>query len=362
MDFANCGANCGVSSGGDFDAQPPEIEKKMHSKDPIKVETAFIVPGAGHNFWDVLWKHTWMGFCHTDDRDDAVSGATCSKVSDADLTTSSRHRRNQNVLFNLIPQNIETGFYTNDDITSPLSSPTELFSTPLGDNPTYQTPSKPEKSHRKTSLPKVQRDEFCLPSFRSDRNAARILFDESQSPGDDDVKRIESRRGSKRGRDDKESSCSSSFCGWCVIWNEAFSYSNNTENIQFITVDVMRGSILFRLNKNDCAFQEILVDDSFNISSIEINKKAGYGVCLKWGDENNVMYIAPIDRPPNSIKPSNTVLEYFSQIPRESTSEWGTIRFLDENFATCTSHERFLHLYFLLDAIRFKRSVYFRPG
>ena len=366
MDFVDCrDALCsGVLEREMQRSSPQNIEKKVLSKERLKVETTFIVPGLDRNFWDILWKQSWMGFCHTDDRDDTISGATCSKISDTDLTNSSRHRRNMNVLFDFIPKNIETEFCTDEDITSPLSSPTEQFCTPLEENPTFQTPSKPEKSHRKSTLPQVKRDEFILPSFRSDRGLARNLFGSSQPLTTSEVHRVQERRGSKRGRDNDNQKVNYGFQGWCVISSEPFDQASailQRDNIQFINIDCSRGSILFHFDHNGNAFNEIIVDDSITVSAFEINKKVGHGVQLEWKENNRTLYIVPLDISQQRIKPSDSVLGQFCESSNGSTGEWGTFRYLEENFASCSSHERFLHLFFLLDILRFERSVYYRP-
>lgn len=315
------------------------------------------------SFLDILWKQMpWMGFCTNDqqkqhDQEERDENATYATNTTA---CSSKHRRNEKIVIfeNAIPPNIITKFKASEDIPSPLVSPTEKFTTPLQENMHCKTPPKPLKSKSAQRIaPKLNRDKFQFPSFRSDRAVSRALFEEGKNFDNEQLSNRCRRRSSKRSRE--QSSDDTSFQGWCIVYSNSSNQSGTTV-LSFVKVFVNHNLIKFYEDNIQSSVQEqICIDQSFKIFTTCVNKKYGHGVILDWDGGNKTKCIIPLDLAIDCINPSTSILEGFRQPASTSTGEWGTVEYLEENFASITAHERLLNLYFVVDLMRFKNSDFY---
>jgi len=347
MELAPCGEETDVHT--KKLSAPVLRPKSTEKKEPTNVET-FVIPQ--RNFWDILWKSNPLGFCNSDERDDVdvMSGGTCSKISD---TSNSRHRRSRNVLYDSIPSSIKAEKNTEEEITSPLSSPTASFTTPRGNCQSFTTPDKPNKSS--LILPKVGRDpsQFHLPTgFRVDRNIVRVLF------------------GGETGISTTVTKLKASdeplFQGYCLVSARDLSTLAphlRAEDVNFVAVREKENDIRFSQNEVSEAFRLMKVDNSLNIRSVKLSQRFGYGVKLEklqMDRDPETLSIFPIDsRLVDEFKThKHSLLDNFQQAPNSLEGEWETFKFLEENFASWEQHDKFINLMFVLDMLRFKDSPY----
>jgi len=348
MDLAPCGEETDVHIKrlSESVLQPKSGEKK----EPTNVDT-FVIPL--RNFWDIIWKSNPLEFCNSDERDDVdvMSGGTCSKISD---TSNSRHRRSRNIIYDSIPSSIKADINTEEEITSPLSSPTTSFTTPRGNFQSFTTPDKPNKSS--LILPKVGRDpsQFHLPTgFRVDRNIVRVLFG-GETGILTTVKKF-------------KASNEPLFQGYCFVSARDLSTLAprlTAEDVHFVAVSENENDIRFSQNEVSEPFRLIKVDNSLNIRSIKLSQRIGYGVKLEkfqMDRDPEVLSIFPIDsRFVDEFKTHNhSLIDNFQQAPSSLEGEWGTLKFLEENFASWEQHDKFINLMFVLDMLRFKHSPYY---
>lgn len=353
MDLKDC-TDCGASD--DSDCGRYEYYRKNTLKMEKLPNEAFIIPS--YNFWDMLWK-TKIGFCDAQDNLDNTSGVS-TKVSEA--TSTSKHRRNNNVLFDLVPKNIITSFDNIDDVHSPLASPTELFSTPVKESHEYKTPSKPKKASDK-KVPEVERNKFKFPTFRSDRNIVRVLFGGESIRGDAESK-------TKKTEESLTESDTQTFRGWCLFvenFPEPPNYLINYENLRFIELDGRYNVMNVSEREGDVEVDKLNIHPSFSLSSFTVDKKWGSGILMESTSESNGeetkerIFILPLDYD-DECKPNRLEFEARAQggsNPNDPDVEWGTAKHLEENFATSSQNDRNLHLRLSLDAMMFKQSDYY---
>mmetsp|Transcript_33797 Transcript_33797/g.48938 ORF Transcript_33797/g.48938 Transcript_33797/m.48938 type:complete len:365 (-) Transcript_33797:1004-2098(-) len=362
MDLKDC-TDCGASEGSDCG------RFEYYRKNTLKMEKlpneAFVIPS--YNFWDMLWK-TKIGFCDARDNLDNASGIS-TKISEA--TSTSKHRRNNNVLFDLVPKNIITDFDSVDDVHSPLASPTELFSTPIKESHDYKTPSKPKKATDK-KVPEVERNKFKFPTFRSDRNIVRVLF------GGENFRNADAKSKTKNTEQSQTETDALIFRGWCLFIENCSEPPDcliSYENLRFIELDDRHNVMNVSEREGADEVEKLNIHPSFSLSSFTVDKKWGRGIIMEsttsesttsesCGDFDEVterIFILPLDYD-DDCKPSRLQFEARVQGGKNSDDpddEWGTTEYLEDNFATSAQNDRHLHLRFSLDAMMFKQSDYY---